>query len=134
MITAGNDNAIVAQRHLADLGLRISYGQHVDERDRYDSSSIASRVADLHTAYADPSVDALLTVIGGFNSNELLPHLDFDLIGDNPKILCGYSDITALQNAITATRGSSRTPGRTGRPSGCATSVSALVSGSVRPS
>lgn len=105
MVTAGNDNAVVAERYLADLGLGISYGEHVDERDRYDSSSIASRVADLHAGYADPSVDALLTVIGGFNSNELLPHLDFDLIGDNPKILCGYSDITALQNAITAQTG-----------------------------
>lgn len=105
MITAGNDNAVIAERHLADLGLRISYGEFVDERDRYDSSPIASRIADLHAAYADPSVEALLTVIGGFNSNELLPHLDFDLIRDNPKILCGYSDITALQNAITATTG-----------------------------
>jgi muramoyltetrapeptide carboxypeptidase LdcA involved in peptidoglycan recycling len=105
MITEGNENAVFAERHLADLGLRISYGEHVDERDRYDSSSIASRVADLHDAYADPSVEALLTVVGGFNSNELLPHLDFDLIRDNPKILCGYSDITALQNAITAMTG-----------------------------
>lgn len=47
-------------------------------------------------------VAAILTVIGGFNSNELIPHLDWDLIGDNPKVSCGFSDITALQNAILA--------------------------------
>jgi muramoyltetrapeptide carboxypeptidase LdcA involved in peptidoglycan recycling len=100
MVTAGNDNAAIAERRLAALGLAVSYGDHVDEIDKYHSSSITSRITDLHAAFADPSVDGILTVIGGYNSNELLPHLDFDLIGRNPKILCGYSDITALQNAI----------------------------------
>ena len=66
---------------------------------------MAARVADLHDAFADPSVAAILTVIGGFNSNELLPHLDWDLIAANSKIFCGYSDITALQNAILARTG-----------------------------
>jgi len=105
MVTAGNDNAAVAERRLAELGLTVSYGDHVDESDRYHSSSIASRVADLHAAFADPSVDAILSVIGGYNSNELLPHLDFDLIDHHPKILCGYSDITAIQSAIFARTG-----------------------------
>jgi muramoyltetrapeptide carboxypeptidase len=41
-----------------------------------------------------------LTVIGGFNSNQLLRHLDYPLIAANPKVLCGFSDITALQNAM----------------------------------
>lgn len=100
-----DDNARIAEKSLSALGLSVSYGEHVDERDRYDSSAIASRIADLHAAFADPQVDAILTVIGGANSNELLPHLDFDLIAANPKILCGYSDITALQNAITAMTG-----------------------------
>lgn len=44
-------------------------------------------------------------MIGGFNSHQLLPHLDWQLIGDRPKILCGYSDITALHNAIFARTG-----------------------------
>lgn len=43
-----------------------------------------------------------MTVIGGFSSNQLLSYLNYDLIKDNPKILCGFSDITALANAITA--------------------------------
>jgi muramoyltetrapeptide carboxypeptidase LdcA involved in peptidoglycan recycling len=105
MVTEGNENGTFAERQLSGLGLRLSYGDHVDVRDRYHSSAVTDRVADLHAAFADPSVDAVLTVIGGFNSNELLPHLDFDLIAQNPKILCGYSDITALQNAITALTG-----------------------------
>ncbi|HRK76711.1 MAG TPA: LD-carboxypeptidase, partial [Streptococcus parasuis] len=50
-------------------------------------------------------IDAILTTIGGFNCNELLPYLDFDLIAQNPKIFCGYSDTTALLNAIYAKTG-----------------------------
>jgi muramoyltetrapeptide carboxypeptidase LdcA involved in peptidoglycan recycling len=92
-------NAVIDARFAA-LGLRLTFGDHVDERDDFQSSSIASRVADLHAAFADPEVAGVLTVIGGFNSNELLPHLDWDLIAANPKIFCGYSDITALQNAM----------------------------------
>lgn len=100
-----HDHRSVIAERFAALGLRLSYGEHVDERDDFDSSSIASRVADLHAAWADPEVAAILTVIGGFNSNELLPHLDWSLIGDNPKVFCGFSDITALQNAILAMTG-----------------------------
>ncbi len=104
MVTEHDHSALIEER-FARMGLRLSYGAHVDERDNLDSSSVASRVADLHAAFADPEVAGILTVIGGFNSNELLPYLDWDLIAANPKILCGYSDITALQNAILARTG-----------------------------
>jgi muramoyltetrapeptide carboxypeptidase LdcA involved in peptidoglycan recycling len=95
-----HDYSATIDTRFADMGLKLTYGRHVDERDDFDSSSITSRVEDLHEAFADPAVAAIITVIGGFNSNELLPHLDWDLIAANPKVLCGYSDITALQNAI----------------------------------
>lgn len=104
-MVAEHDHSAVIDAHFAELGLRLTYGEHVDERDDFDSSPIASRVADLHAAFADPEVAAVLTVIGGFNSNELLPHLDWGLIAANPKVLCGFSDITALQNAILARTG-----------------------------
>lgn len=51
----------------------------------FDSAPIASRVADLEAAFADESVDAILTTIGGFNCNELLPYLNFDIIARNPR-------------------------------------------------
>ncbi|MEU4325555.1 S66 family peptidase [Nonomuraea dietziae] len=100
-----HDHTDIIEARFAELGLTLSYGRHVDERDALDSSSIASRIADLHEAFADPSVAAILTVIGGYNCNELLPFLDWELIRANPKILCGYSDITALQNAVLARTG-----------------------------
>jgi len=99
------DHSTLIDARFSDMGLRLSFGLHVDERDDFDSSSIGSRLDDLHAAFADPEVAGILTVIGGFNSNELLPHLDWDLIGANPKVFCGFSDITALQNAILARAG-----------------------------
>lgn len=104
-LVAEHDHSAVVEERFAALGLHLTYGKHVDERDDFNSLSIASRVADLHDAWRDPEVAAILTVIGGFNSNELLPHLDWTLIGDNPKAFCGFSDITALHNAILAKTG-----------------------------
>jgi muramoyltetrapeptide carboxypeptidase len=94
-----------ATERLSALGLNVTFAEHVLESDAFVSSSIASRVADLHAAFADPEVRGILTVIGGYNSNELLPHLDWQLIRANPKVFCGYSDITALQNAMLARAG-----------------------------
>jgi muramoyltetrapeptide carboxypeptidase LdcA involved in peptidoglycan recycling len=102
---AEHDHSGVIDARFAALGLRLTFAEHIDERDDFESSSAASRVSDLHAAFADPEVAGILTVIGGFNSNELLPRLDWDLIAANPKIFCGYSDITAVQNAILARAG-----------------------------
>ncbi len=99
------DHSAQIDARLAEMGLTLTFGRHVDDRDDFDSSSVTSRVQDLHDAFVDPRIAAVLTVIGGFNSNELLPHIDWALIAAHPKILCGYSDITALQNAILAKTG-----------------------------
>ncbi|MDW8767952.1 LD-carboxypeptidase [Streptococcus suis] len=101
----GFEANLTAKEKLENLGFKLSFSEHYFENDMFDSAPIASRVADLEAAFADESVDAILTTIGGFNSNELLPYLDFDLIAQNPKIFCGYSDTTALLNAIYAKTG-----------------------------
>jgi len=91
---------IANERLEKELGLRLSFGKYVEEKDDFASSSIKSRAEDLHEAFTDKNVKAILTVIGGFNSNQLLRYLDWNLIKNNPKIFCGFSDITALQIAI----------------------------------
>lgn len=101
----GFEANLAAKEKLEDLGFKLSFSEHYFENDMFDSAPIASRVADLEAAFADESVDAILTTIGGFNSNELLPYLDFDLIARHPKMFCGYSDTTALLNAIYAKTG-----------------------------
>lgn len=95
----------VAQKRFEELGLNLTFSKHVSDIDEFNSSSIEARVSDLHEAFQDKSVKLVITVIGGFNSNQLLRYLDYDLIKSNPKILCGYSDITALTNAIYAKTG-----------------------------
>ena len=86
-------------------GFNLTFSKNCRELDRYQSSSIASRVEDLHEAFRDPNVKMIISSVGGFNANQLLPYLDYDLIAQNPKILCGYSDITILENAIYAKTG-----------------------------
>ena len=62
----------------------------------YYSGTTAQRLADLHAAFADPSIAAICCTRGGWGTAELLPGLDLDLIGRNPKPFLGYSDHTSL--------------------------------------
>lgn len=95
----------IANKRFAELGLKLSFGKHLEEIDDFRSSSIQSRVEDIHNAFGDKNVKAVITVIGGYNSNQLLKYIDWNLIKNNPKILCGYSDITAINNALLAKTG-----------------------------
>lgn len=95
----------MAIKRFGELGLNLSFSNNVNEFDDFESSSIESRVSDVHQAFYDKSIKFIQTVVGGFNSNQLLRYLDYDLIKKNPKIICGESDITALTNAIYAKTG-----------------------------
>jgi muramoyltetrapeptide carboxypeptidase len=90
----------VALKNLIAIGLQVTFGKNCEECDEFDSSSIASRITDIHEAFADPNVNGILSAIGGYNSNQLIRSLDYDLIKANPKVFCGFSDITALSTAI----------------------------------
>lgn len=92
----------IADERFKELGLKITYGQHINVCDDFFSSPVELRIRDMHDAFLDKNVKGIFTVIGGFNSNQLLKYLDFNLIKQNPKVFCGFSDITALQNAIFA--------------------------------
>ena len=94
-----------AVSRLTALGFKTSFGKNIYEKDMLDSSSVASRVADLHAAFKDKKVAGVLCARGGFNSNDLLPYIDWELIKQNPKPLIGYSDITVLANALYAKTG-----------------------------
>lgn len=96
-----------AKSRLESLGFKVSFGKNVMNsiNDYYQCASIEDRVNDLHDAFRDKNVKAILTVIGGYNVNQILDEIDYDLIKNNPKILCGFSDITALTNAIYAKTG-----------------------------
>lgn len=95
----------ISFKNLTECGFKVTLSEHSGELDEMNSSSVKSRLDDLHTAFADKNVKAVLCAIGGFNSNQLLDDINYDLIRENPKIFCGYSDITALLNAIYAKTG-----------------------------
>lgn len=69
------------------------------------SLDVSAKVRELHEAFSDNKVKAILTALGGFDCNQILEYLDYNLIKNNPKIICGFSDITALLNAVYAQTG-----------------------------
>lgn len=95
----------IAQESLRALGFQTKVGAHVYDRYGYLAGRDADRVADLHTFFDDKSITAVMALHGGWGCARLLPLLDYDLIRRNPKILIGYSDITALLLAIYAKTG-----------------------------
>lgn len=87
-------------RQIEALGFRARIMGHALSQRGYVSDTPENRVADIHAAFADPEVKAILAAIGGDHSCHLLPILDFDMIRRNPKIFMGFSDITVLNVAI----------------------------------
>ena len=67
----------IAVQKLNDLGFKVTFGKNVSKSDEFLSSSIEDRLSDLHEAFADKSVKAILTVIGGYNSNQLLDFINY---------------------------------------------------------
>ncbi|PRD47775.1 S66 family peptidase [Sphingobacterium haloxyli] len=87
-------------KRLNKLGLTVSFGKHIREVDEFKSTTVENRLEDLHEAFLDHTINGILALSGGTSSNQLLSHIDYNLIKSNPKIICGLSDITALVNAI----------------------------------
>ncbi len=91
---------IEATEKMHALGFKVKAGKNIFKHNGFFAGSIEERLEDLHGMFADPQIKAILTIRGGYGSAQLLPHIDYELIRSNPKILCGYSDITSLLNGI----------------------------------
>lgn len=89
---------------LAAVGLVPVKGENFYKRRGYLAGSDEERAADINAFFADESIRALVG-IGGWGSARLLPYLDYDLIGANPKAIVGFSDVTALLNGVHARTG-----------------------------
>ncbi len=82
------------------LGYRVIEADSCRERYGYLSGTDESRARGLNQMFADDRVDAVVCMRGGYGVARMLDRVDFDVIRANPKILLGYSDITALHTAI----------------------------------
>ncbi len=98
-------NRQIATQRLQELGLQVELDTRCEEAEFYGTASIQARVQQIHEAFQRPDIQGVFSFIGGFHSNQLLPYLDFDLLKSKPKFFCGYSDITALNNALLAKAG-----------------------------
>jgi muramoyltetrapeptide carboxypeptidase len=85
---------------LERAGFRVVLAPHAREFRGYLAGSPADRASDLHELWADPGVDAVLQLRGGYGSAQLLPLLDWELARARPKPLVGFSDTTALHVAL----------------------------------
>lgn len=81
-------------------GYRVVFGENVKKRWGYFSGTDRERAEDVNRMFADPEVKAILAVRGGWGCSRILEHIDFEIIKQNPKIYCGFSDNTALEMAI----------------------------------
>lgn len=83
------------------LGFKVKTGKHLFDRTLYLAGEDKNRADDVNAMFADDEVDGIFALRGGYGSPRILPYLDYEMIGRHPKVIMGYSDITALLNAIT---------------------------------
>src|SRR5690606_22341693 len=95
----------LAQEDMEARGFKVRIGAHYAARRGHLAGTDDERAGDLNAMFIDSEVKAIIAVRGGSGAARLLPLLDYDAIRANPKVLLGYSDITALHNAIHAQTG-----------------------------
>ncbi len=86
-------------------GYRVKLMPGALEQDGWHAGAPEVRARDLQAAFADPEIDAIQTMRGGYGSAQVIPLLDFDAISETPKAFVGLSDITALHAALLARAG-----------------------------
>lgn len=91
--------------YLETRGFRVVEGCLTGQQDGYRSGSIRERAEEFNRLLRNPDVRCIMSAIGGYNSNSLLPYIDYDAIRTDPKIIVGYSDVTALLLGIYAQTG-----------------------------
>ena len=87
-------------KYLESKGYSIIESPNLRGKNKYLSGQSADQVSDLHWAFENEDVDMIICSRGGYGTPRYLDDLDYELITSNPKWFVGYSDITALQNAL----------------------------------
>ena len=99
-IVSSPDAVGLMRERFARLGLGVKVADHVLDRHGYFAGNDRDRADDVTALFADDGVDAVIATTGGWGCARILPHLDYDVIRANPKVLSGYSDVTALLVAV----------------------------------
>jgi muramoyltetrapeptide carboxypeptidase LdcA involved in peptidoglycan recycling len=94
-----------SKEFLENKGFKLKSGNLTDKKDFYRSGSIKNRAEELNQLIRDPEVRCIISTIGGMNSNSIVPYIDYESFKKDPKIIIGYSDMTAILFAIYAKTG-----------------------------
>ena len=94
-----------AKKIIEDAGFKVKYSKNLFSNTNGYSSTAREKAEDINEMFRDKNVKMIWCAKGGQNSNSTFEYLDYELIKNNPKIICGYSDITSLTNIITAKTG-----------------------------
>ncbi len=94
------DLVMKSKKYLENKGYKVLLGEHIFEQVRYLAGSDEHRLEDLHNAFLNSEVKAIFCARGGYGTIRFIKDIDYNLIRNNPKIFCGYSDITALSLMI----------------------------------
>jgi len=94
------DSIELAKDQLEAMGLKVRIGAHAFDRWGYFAGRDRDRADDINKMFADDDIAGIVCYTGGWGSPRVLPYLDYALIARKPKVIIGYSDITALLNAI----------------------------------
>lgn len=86
-------------------GFKVKFSKNLFLNTNGYSSTAKEKADDINSMFADKNIKMIWCAKGGNNSNSVFEYLDYELIKNNPKIICGYSDITSLTNIITAKTG-----------------------------
>ena len=90
---------------MEELGFKVKFSEHFYGNITGYGETAKNKAKDINAMFADKDVNAIFCGKAGFNCNSTFDYLDFNIIKDNPKIICGYSDPTSLINAIYAKTG-----------------------------
>ena len=83
-----------------DLGYKVKFGKYVRANTLGYGATAKQKAEDINDMFKDPEIKAIIAVKGGEDSNTTFDYIDYELIKNNPKIICGFSDITSITNAI----------------------------------
>ena len=86
-------------------GFKVKYSKNLFSNTNGYCSTAKEKAEDINEMFADKNIKMIWCAKGGNNSNSTFEYLDYELIRQNPKIICGYSDITSLTNIITEKTG-----------------------------
>lgn len=90
------NNICKAAKYFQNLGYNTIISETTYKKFRYHAGCDEERINQLHKFFKDPDIDAIVCTRGGYGLLRMLKGIDYDLIANHPKIICGYSDITAL--------------------------------------